>query len=436
MNNCQITVKNFLNKYSMDYERVDIEQGCQNFINEMINGLEGRKSTLMMIPTYISMGEDIPHDEPIIVMDAGGTNFRVAVAYFDRDKKPVIEDYKLYPMPGSQGEISKDEFFSTIASYMEPVVNRSDRVGFCFSYATETLPNKDGRAIAFSKEVRIRDMVGEVIGENLLKYLKARGCSADKKIVLINDTVATLLGGKASYPDRVFDSYIGFILGTGTNTCYMENISNIKKINNAGINGGSMLINMESAGFGKISRGVIDIEFDNRTVDPGEAPFEKMISGRYQGELLLAVVKKAAQEGLFSKYFVDRIAAVNKLTTKEMNNYLYYPYQGSLLSECCLEGSDDHMILYYLIDSIVERAAKLVTINLASIMMKTGTGKNPCKPVCINADGSTFYKSKLFRSKLEYYVKKYINDEKGLYLEFVNAENATLVGTAIAGLMN
>ena len=434
-------VMDFLRQNQMDCESIDMDQSCKAFIKEMESGLEGESSSLKMIPTYITMDRDIPIDEPVIVMDAGGTNFRVAVVYFDKDRKPVIEDFKLYPMPGTKGEISKLEFFTTIARYIEPVLNRSKKIGFCFSYATETLPNKDGRMMQFSKEVRVKDLIGEVVGENLLNTLKDMGLCGDKKIVMLNDTVATLLGGKAAYADRVFDSYIGFILGTGTNACYFEENNNIKKVAEIADKEGSMIINMESGGYGKAERSVVDIEFDNGTVNPGEYSFEKMISGRYQGGMLLALIKKAVKDGLFSEQFCEKINNINEITSEEISDFLYYPYSANKLSMCCYDSSPanksgDHLVLYYLIDSIIERAAKLVTINIASIIIKTGSGKNPCAPVCVTAEGATFYKSKLFKSKLEYYVKKYLNDEKELFCEFVKAEDATLIGAAIAGLLN
>ncbi|NTV91207.1 MAG: hexokinase, partial [Clostridiales bacterium] len=46
------------------------------------------------------------------------------------------------------------------------------------------------------------------------------------------------------------------------------------------------------------------------------------------------------------------------------------------------------------------------------------------------------YKAKLFRGKLDYYVREFMNKQEGIYCEFLKAENATLVGTAIAGLIN
>ena len=107
---------------------------------------------------------------------------------------------------------------------------------------------------------------------------------------------------------------------------------------------------------------------------------------------------------------------------------------------CCgLDDSEqtrtDRYTLYAIIDIIIERAAKLVAINLTVAVTKSGKGQDPLFPVLVAADGSTFYKSKLFRGKLDTYLVKYLNGERGLYCEFVKAENANLVGSAIAGLM-
>ena len=74
---------------------------------------------------------------------------------------------------------------------------------------------------------------GQLIGETLNNTLAAMEISADKHIVLLNDTVATLLAGLGhkNYAGKSgFSSYIGFILGTGTNCCYIEKNSQLKKL--------------------------------------------------------------------------------------------------------------------------------------------------------------------------------------------------------------
>lgn len=431
-------VNGFLKKFDMDYESVDLDENCDLFLNEMKNGLDSSNSSLMMIPTYISMERDIPSNEPVIVVDAGGTNFRVAVVYFDNNKSAVIEDFKLYSMPGIKGEITKDEFFDTMAGYLAPVLNRGSKISFCFSYPTEILPNKDGRLIKFSKEVKVKGVEGELIGENLLKSIRKLGYTDKKEIILLNDTVATLLAGRASFPGRVFDSFIGFILGTGTNTCYAESSRNIGKLSGLKHTDGLMLINIESGDYKKVPRGKIDIEFDSGTVNPGSFVFEKAISGAYQGGLILAVIRKAAKSGLFSTEFVERLSGITELSSKEIDDFLYYPYGDNTLAGCCTSQNEDsdRLVLLYLIDAIIERAAKFVTFNLTAVISKTGKGKNPCMPVCITVDGSTFYKSKLFRNKLEYYIRTFTNEKKHLFCEFVKVDNGTLIGTAIAGLLN
>ena len=54
-------------------------------------------------------------EKKVIVMDAGGTNFRVAAVHFDKDKNAQIEDFKLHEMPG----IEKEGFFASFASLAE-----------------------------------------------------------------------------------------------------------------------------------------------------------------------------------------------------------------------------------------------------------------------------------------------------------------------------
>jgi len=94
-----------------------------------------------------------------------------------------------------------------------------------FFIPSEILPNRDGRLLYFCKEVQAPGVVGQLIGRNLLEALGM----PEKQIVLLNDTVATLLAGKSASIGHEYETFIGYILGTGTNTCYNENNFNILK---------------------------------------------------------------------------------------------------------------------------------------------------------------------------------------------------------------
>ena len=101
----------FLKKYGMDHLDVDMDATVNEFLSEMQEGLEGKKSTLDMIPTYIEVGAEVPTNKQVIVIDAGGTNFRVATVYFNDKKKPIIKNLHLSKMPGIERDVNKDEFF-------------------------------------------------------------------------------------------------------------------------------------------------------------------------------------------------------------------------------------------------------------------------------------------------------------------------------------
>jgi hexokinase len=428
-------VTRFLRKYQMDYLDVDLDKNVKAFLKEMEKGLSGKKSTLEMIPTYIETGAEVPTNKRVIVIDAGGTNFRVAAVYFDEQKKAVIENLHLYKMPGVQYEIGKDEFFKVMAGYLKDIAGAAQNIGFCFSYPVEMSPNKDGRLIRFAKEVKAKEVEGQLVGENLNRALASMGLGGDKHIVLLNDTVVTLLAG-VGYQNRSFDSYIGFILGTGTNTCYVEKNSNIKKTKNLDLLK-SQIINTESGNFGKIKQGKIDAVFDKSTVKPGIHKFEKMISGAYLGHLCLAAIHKACDDCLFSPHVANALWQISELDTKDMNAFLLYPYGNNPLADAAKQGnSNDSLTLYYIADRLTERAAKLTAINLSAIAIKSGQGTDPSRPICIVAEGTTFYQMKGLKNRVEFYLKQYLENKRGLYYEIISVDNATLIGAAIAGLTN
>ena len=424
----------FFDKYSMGCNGISVEQSCRMFAEEMKNSLNGKESTLEMIPTYIEIGKKIPVNKPVIVIDAGGTSLRRAVVRFNSQCEPVIDNYEKYPMPGTNGEITSDDFFKIIASYLQPVINASDTIAFCFSFTTETLPDKDAKVTMLGKQIKIKNLVGEILGKRLIKEI-----GIDKRVIVLNDSVASLLGG-AGYPQKgkSFDDYIGFILGTGTNTCYIEQCKNIGKLLPAEKEG-SMIINTESGGYGKFPRGNIDREFDLGTIDPGVYLFEKVIGGKYEGNLILLLIGKAVEDGLFSDYFGHCLKCIDTLPSASVDSFIASPFGENVLAKCCQgsnAGDDDRATLYYLIDFTYERSAMLIFINLASIMMKTGKGKNPCSPVCVVVEGSTINNSELLMQKINYYIKRYLNDRFNIYCKFIKVDNANLIGTAIAGLTN
>ena len=419
----------FLKRHGLRAEDVDSDKVLDFFSSEMKRGLEGKESSLAMIATYTEAGNDIPDGESVIVMDAGGTNFRTCLVTFN-DGVAEISDFQKVGMPGAKKEVTKKEFFSILADNIERFMGKSKKIGFCFSYAAEITPDHDGIPLMFSKEIKAPEVIGKRIGKELLAELSSRGYDTEGMTVsIVNDTVATLLAAKAAYKGDA-STYIGFILGTGTNTAYVERNSNIKKLT---LSEGSQIINVES-GCLKLELSEIDSEFMKTTKDSNAYHLEKKISGAYLGPFALCVVKKAAKEGVFSSQSAEKISEMNDLETKDVGGFLREAGDFSNPLSFFSANKEDARNAYIIMRSIVERSGKLTALNLTAAVIASGEGEDPRRPVVINADGTTFYKTCF----LEDYVKEYLDQilwkKEGKVCQIVSIDNSPTIGAAIAGL--
>ncbi|MCI2106784.1 MAG: hypothetical protein LKK00_08745 [Intestinimonas sp.] len=421
----------FLTRHGMDPARSDPAESTPRFLEEMERGLAGASSSVLMLPTYLTGEGVVPQEEPVIVLDVGGTNFRVALVTITRGE-PCIENLRVFPMPGSQASVTWDQFIDTVADSVLPLTGRSRRVGLCFSYTTEILPNRDGRVLSLSKQVRIVGAEGKLLGCALTDALADRGVFG-VRVTVLNDGAAALLGGMAEQSGERFDGRFSLIYGTGVNTCCSVPASRISRL--AVPWRGDMLVNPESGGFNRVEQGEYDRALDAASTDPGKALYEKMVSGRYEGEVILRTLRGAAAEGLLSGQLSRRLAALDQLTLAQVSAYADRPYGGGVLAAACAT-EEDRETVYTVIDRSVQRCANLVCANLAALLELTDTGRSLHRPACVVAEGSTFDKSHLFRSKLEHVCTTYVTDMLGRRLVFRQVNHVNLVGTAAAVLMN
>ena len=425
-------VFSFLAGNNLLAEQIDDEQLLSFFMSEMDKGLKGEPSSLAMIPTYVREVDKVPAGEKVIVLDAGGTNFRTCLVSFDKDGKPGMEDFRKVGMPGVKSEVSKAEFFSILADNVERFIDKCDRIGFCFSYAAEITEDHDGLPIVFSKEIKAPEVIGQPVARCLLQELEKRGHDVSKKkYSVVNDTVATLLACKAGYRDPSSGS-IGFILGTGTNTAYSEKIANIGKISSSGNE--TMIINVESGNL-DLRLGSADESFFAKTKNPDVYHFEKMISGAYIGPFAQHVIQLACEDGVFSSEFVRRFSTVENLTTTQMSNYLEMCHNKDYVLVRCVDGNEnDAAALWLILRSVIERASKLTALNLSAAVLRTDAGVSPRYPVIVNADGTTFYKTEFMLEYTRYYLHEFLEKKHGRFTKLIRIDDSPALGAAIAGL--
>ena len=383
-----------------------------SFQQEMQAGLQGKKSSLPMLSSHIKPVEDI-EPQTVAFIDAGGTNLRVGLATVDAEGEVHFSHVHEQEMPGRSACIEADQFYTVIVDRLAMFSDRFESIGFCFSYPAEIQPNGDGKLLYWTKEIKIPSLVGKFIGEGLIQALEARGIQ-DKSVVLLNDTVATLLAGCAVGKRRTVTNFVGFILGTGTNT--------------AALHEGS-IINLESGGFTSFRRTRADMWLDSQSENPGTHVFEKAISGAYLGPLTYALVQPLLAEDIFSPAARLALERMDSISTIDLSLCVAESSQSRFLRSDAFSDAD-RGVLKALFEAVVDRAALFSAVNVAAAALQGGVQG---EPVCITVDGSTFYKTPGLASKMETYLKPLLDEYK---IEFTlnQVEDAPARGAAIAAL--
>lgn len=423
-----LEVSNFLKNHNFD-ENLSVKFLSERIFYDMNLGLFGGKEKAGedMFHAWILPPNEKPKNQSVIVIDAGGTNFRSCLVNFDENGDFSISDFKKTKMPGVEKELSKTEFFNQIADNIDYLKNKSDRIGFCFSYAMNITKDGDGIPNAFSKEVKAPEVLGCPVGKTLAETLHGRGWSKIKKIVLLNDTEAALLAGKAAAKNGTeFSTYIGFILGTGINAAYIQ-----PKIDGKIEN---QIVVCESGKCDKIPLSDFDKAMDAKCAVPKQYPLEKQCSGAYLGAVAFEMLLSAAEEKFLSDGTSKKIRNLEKLTLIEVDEFLHSPYKdGSICSLC--ENEDDREKIYLILDALIERCAKNAAAILSACAKMSGKGKNCLHPIGILCNGTTFYKTHKLHERIVSYLDKFLIKDNGIYYEILTLDNDITLGTAIAGLV-
>lgn len=442
-------MREFLHSIHVLADDIAIEREGERFCASLQEGLEleGQTfgETIPMLPTFLTLGGDLPQAEPLLVIDAGGTFFRACVVEFTSDSQVKISHFSKHPMPGSQSWVSKETFYRTFAQALLPLLAYSRKLGFCFSFACQNLPNHDAIVLQLNKEMQAEEVIGSLVGESLRAALQAEGDSGQLDLVVLNDTVAGLLAGYLRSREKEYADYVGMVLGTGLNVAYAESVDQIRKLKAEDVAAyrgqftpapQRMIINTECGSYPLEQISPVDLHLDAQSVNPGNALLEKRISGRYLGAHAYETLKLACQaEHIFSPTFCERFARLPGLSSVDLDQYLTQPEATNPLVKLVAQESD-RLALTAIATNVFARAAKYVAMLLLGFHLKLGLGQNPQRPLAVNMEGSTYYKSQTYQKLITENRRNILEGQLGYYAEFLQTDDANLVGSALAAYMN
>lgn len=417
----------FLVKHHMEPERIVPAELAGAMAEDMRRGLKGEKSSLPMIATYLSNDGTVPEGACAAVIDAGGTNFRSALVRFTRDGYQV-EELGRWKMPGIDKPCTWNEFIAFTADHIQHLMDRTDVIGFCFSYNAEITPDMDGKVKRIDKEVVISGCEDQLVAASLKEELSRRGIEG-KKIVILNDTAAALLGGTVTLDKSAYSGFIGQISGTGTNTCTSVPREMIEKLGLKGSRG--MLVNLESGMYNGIESGDFDLLLDRESNNPGDKDFEKKTAGVYLGELCRLMLLAAGEEGFISADSLEKARALGHIDSAVIDAWS----AGDRLYEIAANPADGDFAQELSL-SLFQRSARCMCVNLLAIALLIDAGKEADKPVCVCAEGSLVQRSHYYRPTLEKLLDTEGREKLGLHFRLFVGSETTLPGSAAAALLN
>lgn len=382
------------------------------FREKVEEGLSKKNAEIQCIPTFI-LPKAADVKGKALVLDLGGTNYRVAIVDFTQEK-PVI-----YPNNGWKKDMSvmkspgytREELFKELADLIVEIKREEEMpIGYCFSYPAESVPGGDAKLLRWTKGVDIRKMVGQFVGKPLLDYLNEKNKIKFTGIKVLNDTIASLFAGLT---DKSYDAYIGLIVGTGTNMATFIPADKIKKLDPAYSVEGLIPVNLESGNFHPPFLTAVDDTVDAMSDSMGKQRFEKAVSDMYLGDIL-----KAA-------FPLDEFE--EKFDARKLTAIMNYP--------------DIHKDIYVQVARwIYSRSAQLVAASLAGLIALLKSYNKDIHRICLIAEGSLFWSESrkdksyniLVMEKLQELLRELQLEDVEVHIN--NMSNANLIGTGIAAL--
>lgn len=413
----------FFDRHGLSAGRLDVLREAERMAEAMRRGLDAQDEGLPMLPAWLRVDGSVPAGACAAVIDAGGTNLRTGLVRFE-ENGPVLYDLKKMKMPGVERPVSWEALIAFIADAVESLMDRADRIGFCFSYSAEITPERDGRVIAIDKELTVEGSAGQMVGRSLTEELARRGFCG-KRCVVLNDTTAVLLAGAALGEHA--GGLVGQVSGTGTNTCCVLPLRAIGKL---GIDSDErIVVNLESGSYDGLPRGDLDRALDRASKNPGKKWMEKLTAGVYLGQLARLAVRAAAAEGLVGASCAESVAALKGLDAGTLDAWA----AGEGLDALGLRAKEA-AFLQKLAMQLFERSARAMCANLLGILLLTGAGKDEAHPALICAEGSLVKKGRCYRAALE---RDFAAGcaALGRFARWSVSEETTLPGAAMAALL-
>ncbi|XP_015157919.2 hexokinase-4 isoform X4 [Gallus gallus] len=439
----QEKVEQILSEFRLKEE--DLRKVMHRMQKEMDRGLKletHEEASVKMLPTYVRSTPEGSEVGDFLSLDLGGTNFRVMLVKVGEGEEgqwKVKTKHQMYSIPEDAMTGTAEMLFDYISECISDFLDKHQMkhkklpLGFTFSFPVRHEDIDKGILLNWTKGFKASGAEGNNVVGLLRDAIKRRGDFEMDVVAMVNDTVATMIS--CYYEDHRCE--VGMIVGTGCNACYMEEMHNVELVEG---DEGRMCVNTEWGAFG--ASGELDeflLEYD-RVVDetslnPGQQLYEKIIGGKYMGEIVRLVLLRLVDENLlFSGQACEKLKTRGAFETRfvsqvESDSGDRKQIYNILTAFGLLPSGSDCDIVRMVCESVSTRAAQMCSAGLAGVInrMRESRSQETLK-ITVGVDGSVYKLHPSFKDRFHATVRQLT---PGCDITFIQSEEGSGRGAAL-----
>uniref|UniRef100_A0A8C8JRD3 Phosphotransferase n=2 Tax=Oncorhynchus tshawytscha TaxID=74940 RepID=A0A8C8JRD3_ONCTS len=413
-----IMVEQILSEFRLKKEQ--LKEVMKRMMREMDRGLRvetHQEASVKMLPTYVCSTPEGSEVGDFLALDLGGTNFRVMLVKVGEDEErgwKVETKHQMYSIPEDAMTGTAEMLFDYIAECISDFLNRQHikhkklPLGFTFSFPVRHENIDKGILLNWTKGFKASGAEGNNVVGLLRDAIKRRGDFEMDVVAMVNDTVATMIS--CYYEDRSCE--VGMIVGLSAIYLMLPTMELVEGEE------GRMCVNTEWGAFGANGeleefRLEYDRVVDETSLNPGQQLYEKLISGKYMGELVrLVLLKLVNEELLFNGEASDLLKTRGSFETRYVSQiesdsgdrkqiYNILSTLGVLPSEL------DCDIVRLACESVSTRAAHMCGAGLAGVINRMRERRSQAVlKITVGIDGSVYKLHPCFQDRFHKVVRE------------------------------
>ncbi|XP_032869919.1 hexokinase-4 [Amblyraja radiata] len=436
-------VQQILSEFQLRKEELlEVKRRIQQEMEKGLRLETHETASVKMLPTYVLSTPDGSEVGDFLAVDLGGTNFRVMLVKVGKDEKgswKISTSNQMYSIPTDVMTGTAEMLFDYVAKCISNFLDQHNMkhkklsLGFTFSFPVRHERIDKGILLNWTKGFKASGAEGNNVVGLLRDAIQRRGDFEMDVVAMVNDTVATMIS--CYYEDHSCE--VGMIVGTGCNACYMEEMKNVELVEGEE---GRMCVNTEWGGFGDTGeleefRLEYDCIIDETSINPGYQLFEKIVGGKYMGELTRLVLLKLVNQNLLfngeaSEQLKTRGSFETRLLSQIESDTADQKQICNILNTLGVVPSQgDCEIVHLACKSVSTRAAHICAAGLAGVINRMW--ENKCKEtmsITVGIDGSVYKLHPQFKHRFHMMVRELAPD---CDITFLQSTEGSSLGAAL-----